>query len=92
MVIFDDGRPTHPGVILRGLIHERRVAHKTVAADLGIGESTLSKIITLKAGVSAAMAIKLEAWDRGYRNTTAKQWMAWQSAFELAQAEERVAA
>ncbi len=74
--------PAHPGEVLKEWIPEGMTV--TAAAEqLGISRVMLSKILNIKAGVSADMALRLAAW----LGTSAEMWIGLQSAWDLWQAE-----
>ena len=76
--------PAHPGEALREWIPEEMTI--TMAAEqLGVSRVMLSKIINVKAGVSAEMALRLAAW----LGTTPDVWLEMQSAWDLWQAEQK---
>jgi addiction module HigA family antidote len=74
--------PAHPGEVLKAWIPEEMTV--TAAAEqLGISRVMLSKILNMKAGVTADMALRLSAW----LGTSAEMWIGMQSAWDLWQAE-----
>ena len=76
--------PAHPGEVLREWMPENMTV--TLASEqLGVSRVTLSKIINIKAGVSAEMALRLAAW----LGTTPEVWLEMQSAWDLWQAEQK---
>jgi addiction module HigA family antidote len=76
--------PAHPGEVLKEWIPEGMTV--TAAAEqLGISRVMLSKILNVKAGVTADMALRLAAW----LGTSAEMWIGMQSAWDLWQAERR---
>ena len=76
--------PAHPGEVLREWMPENMTV--TLASEqLGASRVTLSKIINIKAGVSADMALRLAAW----LGTTPEVWLEMQSAWDLWQAEQK---
>jgi antitoxin HigA-1 len=72
--------PPHPGLVLREYLGD--IAVTTAAAHLRITRVTLSRVLNGKAGISAAMAIRLAA----ALGTTPELWMNMQSQYELWQA------
>ena len=74
--------PPHLGELIRESIEEVGWTVGETAARLNCERGTLSRVLNGKAGVSAKMALALEAMDWG----TADHWMRMQAAYELAQA------
>ena len=75
-------KPPHPGRIVRQDCIDALDLTVTKAAELlGVTRQILSNLVNEKAGISAAMAIRLEklGWS------TADHWMRLQSAYDLAQ-------
>jgi addiction module HigA family antidote len=69
--------PPHPGSVLREYLGDLAVT--TAAAHLRITRVTLSRVLNGKAGISAAMAIRLAA----ALGTTPEPWMNMQSQYDL---------
>ena len=69
--------PPHPGLVLREYLGDLAVT--LVAAHLRITRVTLSRVLNGKAGISAAMAIRLA----GALGTTPELWMNMQSQYDL---------
>ena len=88
MTSTDDARvrpmlnPPHLGELIRESMEEVGWTVGKTAARLNCERGTLSRVLNRKAGVSAKMALALEAIDWG----TADHWMRMQAAYELAQA------
>ena len=76
--------PAHPGEVLKEWIPEGLTV-TAAATQLGISRVMLSKILNMKAGVTADMALRLAAW----LGTSAEMWLGMQSAWDLWQAEHR---
>ena len=72
--------PPHPGEILREWLGEMEVTE--AARKLGVTRVTLSRILNGASGISADMALRLEA----ALGTSAEMWMGLQAAVELWQA------
>ncbi len=78
--------PPHPGEILREDVIEALGMTVSVAAQhLGLTRVQLSRILNERAGISPDLAVRLERAGI----STARQWMALQSSYELWQAEHR---
>jgi antitoxin HigA-1 len=69
--------PPHPGLVLREYLGNLPVTK--AAAHLRITRVTLSRVLNGKAGISAAMAIRLGA----ALGTTPELWMNMQSQYDL---------
>ncbi len=75
--------PPHPGRLVRkACLEALGLSVNTGAKVLGVARTTLSSVVNGKAGVSPAMAIRLEKAFGG----TADAWLRMQAAFDLAQA------
>src|SRR5580692_2127684 len=74
--------PPHPGLVLREYLGDLAVT--TAAANLRITRVTLSRVLNGKAGISAAMAIRLSA----ALGTTPELWMNMQSQYDLWRAQQ----
>ena len=74
--------PPHLGELIRESMDEAGWSVTETAARLGCERGTLSRLLNGKAGVSANMALALEAVGWG----TADHWMRMQASYELAQA------
>lgn len=69
--------PPHPGQVLREYLGETAVS--TAAAHLRVTRVTLSRLLNGKAGISAAMALRLAA----ALGTSPELWMNMQSQYDL---------
>ena len=69
--------PPHPGLVLREYLGETSVS--TAAANLRVTRVTLSRVLNGKAGISAAMALRLAA----ALGTSPELWMNMQSQYDL---------
>ena len=74
--------PPHLGELIRESMDEVGWNVTETAARLGCERGTLSRLLNGKAGVSANMALALEALGWG----TGDHWMRMQASYELAQA------
>ena len=74
--------PPHLGELIREGMDEAGWNVTETASRLGSGRRTLSRLLNGKAGVSANMALALEALGWG----EADHWMRMQASYELAQA------
>ena len=80
--------PPHLGELIRESMKETRWSVTETAVHLGCERGTLSRLLNGKAGVSANMALALEAIGWG----TAEHWRRMQASYELAQARRNQAA
>ncbi|GAC1416133.1 MAG: HigA family addiction module antitoxin [Burkholderiaceae bacterium] len=69
--------PPHPGEVLREWLGDMAITE--AARKLGVTRVTLSRVLNGAAGISADMALRLEA----ALGTSPEMWMGLQSAFEL---------
>jgi addiction module HigA family antidote len=76
--------PAHPGEVLRDYLPEG-LAVTEAARRLGVTRQALSALLNGRAGVSAEMAIRLEAG----LGTSAEMWIGMQTAFDLWKARQR---
>jgi len=75
--------PPHPGLVLREYLGDLPVS--TAAGNLRVTRVTLSRLLNGKAGISAAMALRLAA----ALGTSPELWMNMQSQYDLWQASRR---
>jgi len=76
--------PPHPGSILKeDVLPELGLSVTEAAIQLGVSRVALSRLINGKAGMSADMAIRLEAWMNG---PSAESWVRMQADYDLWQA------
>lgn len=76
--------PAHPGEVLRDWLPEEMTVTQA-AKELQISRVTLSKLLNGKAGVTAAMALRLSAW----LGTTPDVWLGIQTQWDLWQAKKQ---
>jgi addiction module HigA family antidote len=76
--------PAHPGEVLRDYLPEG-LAVTEAARRLGVTRQALSALLNGRAGVSAEMALRLEA----SLGTSAEMWIGMQTAFDLWKARQR---
>ena len=70
--------PAHPGEVLREYLPEG-LSIGEVAKRLGVTRQALSAVLNGRAGVSAAMALRLE----GALGTRAEMWLGMQASHDL---------
>ena len=75
--------PAHPGEVLRDYLGEMTVAE--AATRLGVTRAHLSRILNGRAGVSAAMSLRLSA----ALGTSAEFWLKMQMQYDLWQAQKK---
>lgn len=73
---------SHPGSVLREWMGED-ITVAALAKHLGVTRPMLSNILNGKAGISAAMAIKL---SQAFPSTDARFWLTLQANYELSKA------
>ncbi len=73
--------PSHPGEVLREWLPEGMTVTQA-AEELHVSRVTLSKVLNAKAGITAAMALRLSAW----LGTSPEVWIGMQTQWELWQA------
>ena len=73
--------PAHPGQVLREYLPET-LGVSEAAARLGVTRQALSALLNGRAGVSAQMALRLEA----ALGTSAEMWVEMQAGYDLWQA------
>ncbi len=76
--------PAHPGEVLREFLPEE-IAVTEAAKRLGVTRQALSALLNGRAGVSAAMALRLEA----ALGTSAEMWLEMQAGYDLWQARQQ---
>ena len=80
--------PTHPGESIRNCIDESGLTVTECAARLGVTRNNLSRLLNGRIGISARVALGLEAV--GWSN--AEFWMRLQANYDLAQERRKQAA
>ena len=73
--------PAHPGEVLRDWLPEQMTVTEA-AKELLVSRVTLSKVLNGKAGITAAMALRLSAW----LGTSPDMWLEMQTQWDLWQA------
>lgn len=76
--------PAHPGEVLREYL-PKKLPIGEVAGRLGVSRQALSALLNGRAGVSAEMALRLEA----ALGTSAEMWVQMQAAHDLWQARQQ---
>ena len=80
--------PTHPGESIRNCINESDWTVTECAARIGVSRNNLSRLLNGRIGISARVALGLEAV--GWSN--AEFWMRLQANYDLAQERRKQAA
>jgi antitoxin HigA-1 len=83
---MDMFNPPHPGLVLREYFPEGMQITEA-AQRLGVSRVALSRVINQRAGISAEMALRLEA----ALNTSASMWVGMQADYDLWQARQKPA-
>jgi addiction module HigA family antidote len=79
--------PPHPGEVLRdGVFNGTGITVTEFAKRLGVTRVALSNVLNGKAGISAAMAVRLAAALGG----SAESWLHMQANYDLWQAEKQL--
>lgn len=81
-------RPSHPAAVISGAIDELGISKTAFATALGVSRQTLYDLLDEKQGVTAAMAVRLEA----ALGSSAEFWMNMQAAHDLWSARQTVPA
>ena len=76
--------PARPGEVLRDWLPEQMTVTQA-AKELQVSRVTLSKVLNGKAGITAAMALRLSAW----LGTTPDIWLGMQTQWDLWQAKKQ---
>jgi len=79
--------PPHPGRVLKNTVcrEDGGISVTEFAKILKVGRVGLSRVLNERAGISADLAIRLEA----ALNTTAQSWVGMQAAYDLWQARKK---
>jgi addiction module HigA family antidote len=78
--------PAHPGEVLRdGVFEGTGITVTEFAKRIGVSRLTLSNLLNKKAGVSATMALRLQAALGG----SAESWLNMQAKYDLWQAQQK---
>lgn len=73
--------PVHPGEVLReDVLRELGLSVTDAANRLGVSRVALSRVLNGRAAISPALAVRLEAANV----STARMWLAMQTAYDLA--------
>ena len=79
--------PMHPGeILMEEFLGPRGISQYRLAKDIGVQPTRINQIVKQKAGVSAAMALRLGR----YFGMSAQFWVNAQAYFELEQARDKL--
>ncbi|CAB3767162.1 HigA family addiction module antitoxin [Paraburkholderia solisilvae] len=79
--------PPHPGAILReDVLPALQLSVTEAASQLGVSRVMLSRVLNERAGVTAEMALRIEAWLGVERGGRADLWLGLQVDYDLWQA------
>lgn len=78
--------PPHPGGLITEYLEDYNITLRSLARDLGISPSALSKVAAGKTAISPEMAVRLEAG----LGIAARLWLAMQATYDLSKARETV--
>lgn len=78
--------PPHPGGLITEYLDDFGVSLRSLAADLGVSPSALSKVASGKNAISPEMALRLEA----ALGIAAPLWLAMQATYDLNKARRTV--
>jgi addiction module HigA family antidote len=79
--------PPHPGAILReDVLPALQLSVTAAASQLGVSRVMLSRVLNERAGVTAEMALRIEAWLGVERGGRADLWLGLQVDYDLWQA------
>ena len=83
--------PPHPAAILReDILPTLGLTVTEAAKQLGISRVQLSRVLNERAGISADLALRLEAWLNGpHKGPRAEVWLRMQADYDLWQAEQQ---
>lgn len=81
-------RPSHPGELLAADLDALKVSKTEVAASLGVTRKALYDVLDGKSGVTAVMAVRLEA----VLGSSAEMWFGLQAAHDIWKARQKVEA
>lgn len=83
--------PPHPASILKDdILPELGLSVTEAARQLGISRVQLSRVLNERAGISADLALRLEAWLGGpKKGPGADVWMRMQADYDLWQAKQK---
>lgn len=78
--------PPHPGGLITEYLDDYKISLRSLAKDLGVSPSALSKVAAGKTAISPEMALRLEAG----LGISARLWLAMQATYDLSRARETV--
>ncbi|KOC90008.1 HigA family addiction module antitoxin [Winslowiella iniecta] len=78
--------PPHPGGLITEYLEDYDVSLRSLAKDLGVSPSALSKVAAGKTAISPEMALRLEVG----LGIAASLWLSMQATYDLSKARETV--
>ncbi|WP_437608261.1 HigA family addiction module antitoxin [Erwinia sp. V71] len=78
--------PPHPGGLITEYLEDYNVSLRSLARDLGVSPSALSKVATGKTAISPEMAVRLEAG----LGIAARLWLSMQATYDLSKVRETI--
>lgn len=78
--------PPHPGGLIAEYLEDYGVSLRSLAKDLDVSPSALSKVASGKTAISPEMALRLEAG----LGIAARLWLAMQATYDLNRARESI--
>ncbi|MRT04633.1 HigA family addiction module antitoxin [Ewingella americana] len=78
--------PPHPGGLITEYLEDYRISLRSLAKDLGVSPSALSKAAAGKTAITPEMALRLEVG----LGIAARLWLTMQATYDLSKARERV--
>ncbi len=79
-------QPTHPGLLIRDELEERRLSQAKLASSIGVSPSLLNEVINGKRAINTEMALLLEA----SLGISADVWLRLQSEYNMQKAKSDV--
>ncbi|WP_455813623.1 HigA family addiction module antitoxin [Pseudomonas graminis] len=78
--------PPHPGSLITEYLEDYNVSLRTLAANLGVSPSALSKAAAGKTAITPEMAVRLEAG----LGIAARLWLAMQATYDISRVRETI--
>lgn len=78
--------PIHPGEVLGDELREVGISHESLARDIDVSGSTVSRIVAGKQAITADMALRLAHWF----GTSPRFWTNLQAQYDLRVAESKI--
>ena len=78
--------PPHPGSLITEYLEDSNVSLRTLAGNLGVSPSALSKAAAGKTAITPEMAVRLEAG----LGIAARLWLAMQATYDISRVRETI--